>query len=129
MRFTSNQSANSRPLRLVFTSDPPGVADRVKEAQEKSIIDLSGAGFVASGVVGDLHMRDLRQMRLDRVREFALHSLHMIDVVLQKKIGRADVADDVERLMRARQKKTGNVECVDRLGQELDAGRAELIGG
>src|SRR6266576_2237820 len=73
-------------------------------------------------------MRNLRQMRLDRVGELALHSLHMIDVVLQKKIGRADIANDVERLTGARQKETGNVECVDRLGQELDAGRAELIG-
>src|SRR5438309_839384 len=68
-------------------------------------------------------------MRLDRVRELALHSLHMIDVVLQKKIGRADVANDVERLTRARQKETWNVERVDRLDQELDVRLAEPIRG
>src|SRR6266550_1949879 len=105
VRGAPAESVDGRALRLVLASDPTGVIDRVQEAEQESIIGLAGARFVASGVVGDLHMRDLRQMRLDRVREFALHSLHMIDVVLQKKIGRADVADDVERLMRARQKK------------------------
>src|SRR5881396_832170 len=128
MRCAPAESANGRLLRFVLASDPTGVADRIQEAEQESIIDLSGAWFVASRVVCDLHMRDLLQMRLDRVCELALHSLHMIDVVLQKKIVRSDIANDVERLTGARQKETGNVECVDRLGQELDAGRAELIG-
>src|SRR6266480_7774006 len=72
MRFAPAQSADGRPVRLVFTSDPAGVADRVEETQQKLIIDFTGAWLVVSGIIGGLHMRDLRQMRPDRVREFVV---------------------------------------------------------
>src|SRR5436190_3313813 len=90
-------------LRLVFATDPAVVADRVDEAEQEAVIDLARAGLVAAQVVGELHVGDLRQMRLDGVRELALHALHTIDVVLDVDVRRSGSANDVERLPRVRQ--------------------------
>ena len=69
------------------------------------------------------------EVRFDRAREIALHDLHVIDVVLQEEVVRADFVDDVERLLRAREIEAGNVARVDRLDQEPDAGVLQLQRG
>src|SRR5689334_4627270 len=68
-----------RRLRLVLAADPAVVADRIEETEEERVVDLAGAGLVAPRIVGQLHMLDQRQVRLDRVRELAFHPLHVVD--------------------------------------------------
>src|SRR5207302_5478144 len=96
------QAIDRARLRLVLAADPAVVAVRIDEAEQEAIVDLAGARLVAAGIVGELQMRDLRQTPLDRVCELAFHPLHVIDVVLQVQIARADVAHHIERLPRAR---------------------------
>src|SRR6266446_6816671 len=122
------QSVDRLSFRLVLAADPALVADRIDEAEQEAIVDLAGAWLVAPWIVGELQMRNLRQMRLDRIRELAFHPLHMIDIVLQVQIVRADVADHIERLSRARQPETRNVIRVDGLDQQLDTSRSKFFG-
>src|SRR5437867_8672731 len=68
-------------FRFVLAADPAVVADRVQESEQESIVDLAGAGFVAAWVVGELEVRDARQILLNGVGELAFHPLHVIDVV------------------------------------------------
>ena len=68
--------------------------------EQERIVDFAGARLVAAGIVGELDMRDPRQVLLHRAGEIALHDLHVIDVVLQEEIVRADLVDELERLLR-----------------------------
>ena len=54
--------------------------------QQEAVVDFARAGFVARGRIGDLHVRDPRQVALDRLGEVAFHDLHVIDVVLQEQV-------------------------------------------
>src|SRR5438105_12639071 len=74
-------------------------------------------------------MHNTLEIALDGGREIALHDLHVINVVLQPKIVRADFIDDGKRLLRAVEIETRNVTGVARLDQQPDAGRLELVGG
>src|SRR6266545_2559170 len=87
-------------LRLVLAADPAVVADRVEEAEQETIIDFAGARFIAPRIVGELHVRDLRAVGLERIRELAFHPLHVVDVVLHVQVRRPGVANDIERLLR-----------------------------
>ena len=107
--------------RLVFAADPAGIADLVEMLEQEGIVDLAGARLVAAGIVGELDMRDARQIGLHGAGEIALHDLHVIDVVLHEEIVRADVVDERERLIGAGEEEAGNVARVDRLDQQLDA--------
>src|SRR5258706_12734021 len=49
-------------LRLVFAADPAGISDVVKMWKKEGVVDLSGAGFVASGVCGQLQVMSRKQM-------------------------------------------------------------------
>src|SRR6476620_7558734 len=94
--------------------------------EEKCVVNLTGSRFVASRIVGELHVRYQRKIRLDRAREIAFHDLHMVDVVLQKEVVGTDFVDDLQRLPRARQVKTRNIAGIDRLDEQLDSGFLEL---
>src|SRR2546428_1347569 len=74
-------------------------------------------------------MRNTLEIALDGGGEIALHHLHVINVILQPKIVRADFIDDGKRLLRAVEIETRNVTGVARLDQQPDAGRLELVGG
>ncbi|KAH2818510.1 hypothetical protein KXV85_003687, partial [Aspergillus fumigatus] len=63
--------------RLVFTSHPATIADRIEMAKQERIVDLAGAGLVAARIVGDLDMANARQMFLQAARDVPLHDLHM----------------------------------------------------
>src|ERR1700730_14001708 len=45
-------------LRFVFAADPAAISDFVEMSKQERIVDLSGAGFIAAGIVGQLDMRD-----------------------------------------------------------------------
>ena len=109
-------------LRLVLAADPAGVADLVEPAEQEVVVDLACSGLVAAGIVGDLHMGDAREQCLHRRREFALHALHVVDVVLQPEVGLADFVEQGERLAAAGQVEAGNVVAVDRFDEQLDPG-------
>src|SRR5438128_289471 len=107
-------------LRLVFAANPAAISDLVEIAKQEGIVDLSGARFVAAGIIGQLDMRDTGEMFLQGSRQIALHHLHVVNVILNKEIIGADIGDDLKGLFCPAQEKTGNVERVDRLNQEAN---------
>src|SRR5260370_34417917 len=62
-------------LRVVFAADPAAISDLVKLSKQEGIVELSRAGFVASGIVGQLHGSDTSKMRSQRWSDIALHHL------------------------------------------------------
>ena len=62
-------------------------------------------------------MRDARQKPLQGVGQLPFHALHVIDVVLQLEIIRANLVEEGNRLSRAVQKESRNVVGIDRLGE------------
>src|SRR3954451_22727214 len=102
-------------LRLVLAADPALVADPVDVAEEELVVDLAGAGLVAAGRVGELHVGDAREVRLDRRGEVTLHDLHVVDVVLEGDVFARDLVDQLERLARGVEVEAGDVARVDRL--------------
>jgi len=44
----------------------------------------------------------------------------MVNVILNEEIIRSDIGDDLNSLLRPAQEKARNVECVDRLNQEVN---------
>ena len=74
-------------------------------------------------------MGDARQVGLDGVGQFAFHALHVIDVVLDVQVVGADRLENVQDLRRTVQVEAGDVVGVDVLGQQLDAGGLQLVGG
>ena len=88
------------------------VAERVEMAEQEGVVDLAGARLVAAGIVGELHMGDARQVPLHGRGELAFHALHVVDVVLQEQIVRADLVDQLQRLLGAVQEEAGNVEVL-----------------
>ena len=75
---------------------------------------------MASGRVGQLHVRDLSQVFPDCRSKIAFHDLHVIDVVLEVQVRHIRVMHDVEGLARIVQVETGNVARIDGLNQQLD---------
>src|SRR5213593_4567130 len=74
-------------------------------------------------------MPNTLEIALDGGGEITLHDLHVINVILQPKIVRADFIDDGQRLLRAVEIETRNITGVARLDQQPNAGRLELVGG
>src|SRR3546814_1564327 len=58
-----------------------------------------------------------------------LHHLHVIDVVLEGEVVGAHCIDDRQRLRRRREVDSGDVDGVDRLDEQPDAGLLGLLGG
>src|SRR5450830_1351312 len=114
------QAIGRAVLRLVLAADPARVAQRVDLRQQVAVIDLARARLEAARIVGQLDVADLRQVGLDGVGQFALHALHVIDVVLDLDVVRARLGDDAQRLLGAIQIKAGDVEGVDRFDHETN---------
>src|SRR5882672_7137843 len=115
------QTAFGRRRRLVLAADPTGVTDLVDDAKQIRVVDFAGARLVATRIVRELHVSDPRQVFAYRIGEFTFHTLHVIDVVLQKEVVGAGGRNDVQRLLRVVEIKTGNVVSVDRLGQQAQS--------
>ena len=60
-------------------------------------------------------MRNALAVALDGGGEIALHDLHVINVILQPKVVRADFIDDGKRLLRVVEIETRNITGVARL--------------
>ena len=58
--------------------------------------------------------------------EVALHDLHVVEIVLQEEIVRADLVHDLDRLGRPAEIEARDVAGVDRLDHQPDAGLGEL---
>src|SRR3984885_12311657 len=108
-------------LRFVFAADPAAISDLVEMLKQEGIVDLAGAGFVAAGVVGQLHMRNAGKVPSQGWRDISLHHLHVIDVILNEEIVRSDIGDDLNGLLCPVQEEAGNVAGVDRLDQKSNA--------
>src|SRR5690242_13917227 len=72
--------------RLVFTSHPATIADRIEMTKQERIVDLARSRLIAAGIVGKLDMGDARQMLLRGASDIALHDLHVINVVLDEEV-------------------------------------------
>src|SRR5260370_23925694 len=116
-------------LRLVLAADPAAVAHGVEPVEDERVVDLAGARLVAAGSVGDLDVRDAREVALDGGDEISLHHLHMVDVVLKIDVFASRLRDDVERLPRVAEVEARDVARVDRLDEEPDPLRPQRAGG
>ena len=116
-----SEAFNGGGPRLVLTANPAAIADLVEMSKQERIIDFASARLVAAGIVGELDMRNTREMLLHRSRYIALHYLHVVDIVLNKQIIRSDIGDDLNGLLCPVQEKAGNVTGVDRLDQKSNA--------
>ena len=132
-RFSARASRSSQPrpasvLLAGLYSQPtqPRVADAVEVREQEAVVDLAGARLVAARVVGELHVRDARQVLLQRRGQLAFHALRVVDVVLHVRVVGADLVEDRQRLRRAAQVEAGDVEGVDRLDQQPDARLLQL---
>src|SRR5437879_1955349 len=108
-------------LRLVFATNPAAISDPVETSKQEGIIDLSRARFVATGIVGQLNMRDTIEMFLQRSRDVALHHLHVVDVILNEQIVGPDIGNDLKSPRCPVQEEARDIERVDRLDQEANA--------
>jgi hypothetical protein len=52
--FVPSEARDGGCLRLVFAADPAAISNVVKMPEQKRIVDLAGAGLVATGIVGKL---------------------------------------------------------------------------
>src|SRR3546814_1383850 len=77
----------------------------------------------------DVCSSDLNDLLLDGACQVALHHLHVIDVVLEGEVVGAHCLDDRQRLRRRREVESGDVDGVDRLDEQPDAGLLGLLGG
>ncbi len=105
----------------------PVIADPVEMSVEEGIVDLARPRLVSSGIVRKLDMRDAVEVRLDGTGEIPLHDLHVVDVILQIQIVRADLFDNPQRLFRIGQKESGNVTRIDRFDEQFDACRLQFL--
>jgi hypothetical protein len=97
--------------------------------EEPRVVDFARARFAPARVVGQLDVADARQVLAKRVAQLALHALRVVDVVLHAQVGRADLVDQRQRLVGAREKEAGYVEGVDGLDQQPQARGLQLPRG
>ena len=107
--------------RFVFAADPAVITEAVDEVQQKRVVYFAGARLVPARIVGQLKVSDPRQEAFNGIGQFAFHALHMIDVVLQFEIGRADLIEERDGLRGAVQEEARNVVSVDRLREKSNA--------
>src|SRR6266436_9937029 len=108
--------------RVVFAADPAGIAELVYALEDELPADLAGAGLVAAGHVGELHVVDHRHQCLEAAGDVTLGGLAVIDVELQPEAVAADRRDDSGTLLLGAQQITRRVARVERLDDELEAG-------
>src|SRR3954470_17965088 len=115
-------------FRLVFAADPSGVAFTVERFEQEGVVDLTGAGFVATGVVRNLDVRDpVLQAAVGR-QQFSIHALLVVEIELKKGVRRADFVQDGNDLFHAVEMEAWDVFRVHGLHEEADARPPELIG-
>src|ERR1700736_2543690 len=115
--------------RLLLPADPAAVAHGVEPVEDERVVDLAGARLVAARGVGDLDMRDAREVPLDGGDEVSLHHLHVVDVVLKVEVFAPSLRDEVERLLGVAEVEARDVARVDGLDEEPDALCPERAGG
>ena len=119
-----------RPCRgSILAPDPSLVSDAVYEIKQEWIIDFATAGLVSPRRIGQLHVADFRKVLFDRWRQVTFHDLHVVNVVLEGKVGHICVMHDVERLGRVIQVKARNVTRVDCLNEQRDVVLCEFLAG
>ena len=79
---------------MVLAADPAGIPDCSQPIEKKGVVDFPGSGLMPSWIVGQLDMPDTLQVVLKGAGQIALHDLHVVDIVLQEKIVRADFLEE-----------------------------------
>jgi hypothetical protein len=74
-------------------------------------------------------VRDTLLVAQERADELALRALLVIEIVLQPEIVGSHLGHDLDRLADAAEIEARDVEAVDRLDQQADSGRPQLIRG
>ena len=122
-----SEAVNGIGFWFVFTSNPTGIADGVNVPEQPRVVDLASAGFVAARVVGQLDVANTCQVVVERVAQFALHALRVVDVVLDEEVVTVHVILNGRSLIGAVQKETRNVEIIDGLHQQAQTRHLELF--
>src|SRR5580700_2160844 len=118
-----------RCRRVVLEPDPPTVPTALEQTQHEAVIDLARARLAAPGGVGDLDVPYPRQQAGDRLRQVPLHSLHVVDVVLERDVLGADGVEEANGLCRRVQQIRSVLLRVDGFDHDGGALRPGLLGG
>jgi len=122
-------AAGGGVLGFVFAAYPALVAQYVELLEEVGVVDFAAAGFVPSGVVGQLNVADAGQAVAQGVGQFALGALGVVDVELQAQVVGPDFVHQGQCLRDAVQVVAGHVKGVERFNQQLQAQAAGFGGG
>src|SRR3984957_15091235 len=123
------QASDSVARWTVFTADPALVAKLVHPAEHELPANLASTRLVAGRNVGDLHVRDDRQMQFHPLGHIALGRLAMVYVELQAKTVAADSLDHGGTLRLRVQEISGHVAVIDRLDDHLHPAGLRLFAG
>src|SRR6266571_748737 len=104
-------------LRAVFEADRAGVAHLVQVGEEGRDRLLAGAGLVAAGDVGDLDVRDQREVAAQEGARVLAHHADVVLVDLQPHVRRPGRVHQVRRDVRRGGEVAGHVDGVDVLDQ------------
>src|SRR3712207_2517168 len=103
----TRQPAQARlgvPVRgLVLEADESVVARGLDALEDEVEVQLAGAGLVAARGVGDLDVRDVGEVLLERRHQVPLHALQVVEVELEADVLALYGADELQRLGRARE--------------------------
>src|ERR1700751_5437931 len=119
--FVPSEACDGSRLRLVFAADPAAISDLIKMSEQKRIVDLAGAGFVTTWIIGELNMGNTCKVLAQRRSKITFHHLHVVDVILNKEIVGSDIGDHLNGLRCPVQEEAWEVARVDGLDQQPDA--------
>src|SRR5690606_13948586 len=94
--------------RLVFTADPTGIATPLEFLENEPVVDFASARLIASGIIGNLHMRDPILEAPEIRNQMSLHDLHVIKIILNVEIVRTNPIEDAFGMVGGRQEKSWN---------------------
>src|SRR5438067_2931273 len=108
-------------LGAVFEADRAGVAQLVQLGEEGGDGLLASAGLVAARDIGDLHVRDAREVTAQQRARILAHHARVVLVELEPHVRRSRRLHQVRRDVRRGGEVSGHVDRVDVLDQQRDA--------
>jgi hypothetical protein len=118
IRFDPLKTVLSSPSRYIFTTDPSVISRLIDETEQVRKIDFPGSWFMASWIICNLNMFDLRKVTQDCSRQFPFHHLHMIDVILKPEVGMIDFFKKLKGILCVDQVKSRNVLIIERFDEQ-----------
>src|SRR3954452_3727072 len=95
--------------RAIFATNPAVITLPVERFEQEGVVDLASAGLIATRIVGKLNVFDPLLKLPIRSEKLAVHPLLMVEIVLEKNIGRADLVDNGDCLRHLIKVEAGDV--------------------